>query len=77
MSERITVDLGELADAKKVAKKSSSIVDRIIGEAKTNRIPSFAAARLISPASDDELACTLRINNTPTMTATNDSALMA
>ena len=67
-----------VADEKNVAKKSSSIVDRISGERKTNRSPSSAAAatrRPSCPASDGWRAGTSRIINSATMTNTNETAL--
>jgi hypothetical protein len=58
-----------------VAKKSSSIVERIIGELKTKRSPSAAARRLISLLPGSAAPRTPRINSRPVRTARNESAL--
>ena len=67
-----------VADEKNVAKKSSSIVDRISGERKTNRSPSIAACSDTSsrlPDSDVGCAGTSRIISSATMTNANERAL--
>ena len=67
-----------VADEKNVAKKSSSMVDRISGERKTKRSPSSAACSDTSsrePASDGARAGTSRIISSATITNMNDMAL--
>ena len=69
-----------VADEKKVAKKSSSIVDRIIGERNTKRRPSRMAATDISfRACVDvrSVAGTLRISRSAATTNRKDTALKA
>ncbi len=66
-----------VADEKKVAKKSSSMVERISGDRKTNRSPSSAAWSDTSsrdPASDGERGGTSRIISSATMTKPNEIA---
>src|SRR5438874_1618587 len=67
-----------VADEKKVAKKSSSIVDRINGDRNTKRSPSSAACSDTSsrdPDSDGWRAGTSRINNSAMITNENEIAL--
>src|SRR5258707_15718652 len=67
-----------VADEKNVAKKSSSIVDRMSGDRKTKRRPSSAACHDTSsrePASEGARAGTLRIISSATMTNENETAL--
>src|SRR5256885_7609377 len=67
-----------VADEKKVAKKSRSIVERIKGDRKTKRRPSSAACSdtsFLDPTSDGCLAGTSRIINSATMTKENEIAL--
>src|SRR2546422_11776679 len=69
-----------VADAKNVAKKSSNIVDRMIGERNTKRSPSSAACHDTSsrdPASEGARLGRSRIITSATMTNTNDTALTA
>src|SRR4029450_6208793 len=66
-----------VAEEKKVAKKSSSIVERMIGDENTNPSPS-RTARTLTPAAASALrAGTSRIINSAAMTQTNVSALTA
>src|SRR4029453_2034946 len=67
-----------VADEKNVAKKSSSIVDRISGDLKTNRRPSIAAysdTSSLAPGAEGWRAGTSRIINSATMTKANEIAL--
>ena len=67
-----------VADEKNVAKKSSSIVDRMSGERNTNRSPSIAACSDTSsrdPVSDVGCAGTSRIISSATITKPNEIAL--
>ena len=67
-----------VADEKKVAKKSSSIVDRISGWRNTNRSPSSAACHDTSsrdPSCDGSRSGTSRIITSATITNPNDTAL--
>ena len=67
-----------VADAKNVAKKSSSIVERIIGERKTKRRPSRAALIDISSPAwplPRSVFGTLRIIDSATTTTRNEIAL--
>src|SRR6478672_5075625 len=67
-----------VADEKNVAKKSSSIVDRISGDLKTKRRPSSAACSdtsSLTPGADGWRAGTSRIINSATMTKANEIAL--
>ena len=67
-----------VADEKNVAKKSSSIVDRISGERNTKRKPSNAAWNDTSsrdPCSDAERDGMLRIISKATMTKAKEIAL--
>jgi hypothetical protein len=67
-----------VADEKNVAKKSSSIVDRISGERKTKRSPSIAACSETSsrdPDGDSGCAGTSRIISSAAMTNENETAL--
>src|SRR6185436_8478421 len=69
-----------VADEKNVAKKSSSIVDRISGDLKTNRKPSSAARNETSsrePSGEGCLAGTSRITNSAAITHPNETALAA
>ena len=66
-----------MADAKNVAKKSSSIVERMSGVENTNRSPSSPAARLtlrFEPSARPEIP---RIASTAPITKRNDAALHA
>src|SRR5262245_43618753 len=67
-----------VADEKNVAKKSSSIVDRISGERNTKRSPSSAACSDTSSfdsLDDRSTAGTSRIISSATMTKANENAL--
>src|SRR5438309_4119524 len=66
-----------VADEKNVAKKSSSIVERISGDRKTKRSPSSAASHEIASFDVDSggRAGTPRISSSATMTAANETAL--
>src|SRR5437667_2316504 len=67
-----------VAEEKNVAKKSSSIVDRMSGWLKTNLRPSAAACQDTSsrePPSDGWRFGTSRIIKSATMTKANDKAL--
>ena len=67
-----------VAEAKNVAKKSSSIVERMSGALKTNCSPSFAAAHdtsFISPATGAAATGRSRIIASARMTKPNDRAL--
>src|SRR5947209_12608238 len=66
-----------VADEKNVAKKSSSIVDRINGERNTKRSPSSAASHDTASFEVDSCgrAGTPRISSSATMTAANEIAL--
>ena len=67
-----------VADEKNVAKKSSSIVERMSGDRNTKRSPS-SAARHDTSSFDVDLSArvgTPRIISSATITATNDTALM-
>src|SRR5688572_30070409 len=66
-----------VADEKNVAKKSSSIVERIIGEEKTKPKPSRTARTLKSLVSSALRVGTSRIMRSATITHTNVSALTA
>ena len=77
---RLRADSGNsaVADEKNVAKKSSSIVDRMSGDVKTNFNPSMAARSDTSSAgasaSRSGRPLTPRISNSARMTQPNDSA---
>ena len=64
-----------VADEKNVAKKSSNMVERIMGDEKTNRSPSPAAWRLIFPLSLSNGLATPRMRSSATITTTNENAL--
>ena len=64
-----------VADEKNVAKKSSSIVERMMGSAKTKPRPSRMAPRLISLAWRASRAGTSRIISNAAMTQTNVSGV--
>jgi len=66
-----------VADEKNVAKKSSSIVERMIGFANTNRNPSRMARRLISAGTETSRVGTLRIIKSAAITHPNETALTA
>ena len=66
-----------VADEKNVAKKSSSIVERMIGDEKTKPSPSRTARRLMSLASRGSRTGTSRIISSATITHTNVSAFTA
>src|SRR5690348_4419643 len=68
-----------VADEKNVAKKSSSIVDRIMGERKTKRSPwraAFNDISLLECSVERSVFGTSRIIASATITTRNDSALM-
>ena len=65
-----------MAEAKKLAKKSSSMVERINGALKTKRSPSPMALQLTSGRTPfSTLPGTFRISSSAPITATYDIAL--
>ena len=66
-----------VADEKNVAKKSSSIVERMIGLAKTKRSPSRIAPRLISAGRLASCPGTSRIISSAAITQPNETAFTA
>ena len=63
-----------MADAKNVAKKSSSIDERIMGVPKTNLKPSRMAPKLNSARCSDGRCGTSRMNSKARKRATNEIA---
>ena len=66
-----------VADEKNVAKKSSSIVERMIGFANTKRSPSRIASRLTSVGRLASRTGASRIIRSAAMTQPNEAALTA
>ena len=66
-----------VAEAKKVATKSSDIVCTMIGVRQTNLSPSFNDSRLTRPTSSAFAFPDARISSTAAMTARNETALKA
>ena len=66
-----------VADEKNVAKKSSSIVERMIGAANTNRSPSRTACQLTSGTCAASRGGMSLIIASAAITHPNDTALMA